>query len=151
MHEQIERDVMRTHPDMHFFSGSDGAAVTHREVHKAHPGPLMGRHLTEAKQVYGMVANLLIFDEQETDQDLGVQWGHRDLEVVGWGEAAPDCWGAWPDPIDFVSSNSLFHIFWVCIRWQQKAVHVSSQHESNGLGGFRAAQGHGLWYISQTL
>ena len=32
MHEQIERDVMRTHPDMHFFSGSDGAAVTHRKV-----------------------------------------------------------------------------------------------------------------------
>ncbi|KAK9818717.1 hypothetical protein WJX74_002076 [Apatococcus lobatus] len=31
MHEQIERDVMRTHPDMHFFSGSDGAAVTHRK------------------------------------------------------------------------------------------------------------------------
>lgn len=30
--EQIDRDVMRTHPDMHFFSGSDGAAVTHREV-----------------------------------------------------------------------------------------------------------------------
>ncbi len=32
MMEQIDRDVMRTHPDMHFFSGSDGAAVTHREV-----------------------------------------------------------------------------------------------------------------------
>lgn len=32
MHQQIERDVMRTHPDMHFFSGSDGAAVTHRKV-----------------------------------------------------------------------------------------------------------------------
>ncbi len=35
MHEQIERDVMRTHPDMHFFSGSDGAAVTHRKVRES--------------------------------------------------------------------------------------------------------------------
>lgn len=30
--EQIDRDVMRTHPDMHFFSGDDGDAVIHREV-----------------------------------------------------------------------------------------------------------------------
>ena len=36
MKEQIDRDVMRTHPDMHFFSGSDQAATQHREV-----GPLM--------------------------------------------------------------------------------------------------------------
>ncbi|KAL4440278.1 hypothetical protein ABPG75_003279 [Micractinium tetrahymenae] len=28
--EQIERDVARTHPDMHFFSGEGGAAATHR-------------------------------------------------------------------------------------------------------------------------
>lgn len=28
--EQIERDVARTHPDMHFFSGASGAAATHR-------------------------------------------------------------------------------------------------------------------------
>ena len=32
MMEQIERDVMRTHPDMHFFSGDDPTATTHREV-----------------------------------------------------------------------------------------------------------------------
>lgn len=32
MLEQIERDVMRTHPDMHFFSGDDPKAVTHRKV-----------------------------------------------------------------------------------------------------------------------
>ncbi len=32
MKEQIDRDVMRTHPDMHFFSGSDQAATQHREV-----------------------------------------------------------------------------------------------------------------------
>ena len=32
MMEQIDRDVMRTHPGLHFFSGDDGAAVTHREV-----------------------------------------------------------------------------------------------------------------------
>jgi len=32
MMEQIDRDVMRTHPDMHFFSGSDRTASTHREV-----------------------------------------------------------------------------------------------------------------------
>jgi hypothetical protein len=32
MMEQIERDVMRTHPDMHFFSGDDPSATTHREV-----------------------------------------------------------------------------------------------------------------------
>lgn len=32
--EQIDRDVMRTHPDMHFFSGADPAAVLHREVPK---------------------------------------------------------------------------------------------------------------------
>lgn len=37
MMEQIDRDVMRTHPDMHFFSGSDGSAVTHREVLAIHP------------------------------------------------------------------------------------------------------------------
>ncbi len=32
MMEQIDRDVMRTHPGLHFFSGDDGSAVTHREV-----------------------------------------------------------------------------------------------------------------------
>ena len=32
MLEQIERDVMRTHPDMHFFSGDDPVAVRHRKV-----------------------------------------------------------------------------------------------------------------------
>lgn len=32
MLEQIERDVMRTHPDMHFFSGDDPKAVMHRKV-----------------------------------------------------------------------------------------------------------------------
>ena len=32
MMEQIDRDVLRTHPDMHFFSGDDGSAVTHRAV-----------------------------------------------------------------------------------------------------------------------
>ena len=30
--EQIERDVMRTHPDMHFFSGDDPPAMLHRAV-----------------------------------------------------------------------------------------------------------------------
>ena len=30
MQEQIERDVARTHPDMHFFSGEGGAAATRR-------------------------------------------------------------------------------------------------------------------------
>lgn len=30
--EQIDRDVMRTHPDMHFFSGDDTPAMQHREV-----------------------------------------------------------------------------------------------------------------------
>lgn len=30
--EQIDRDVMRTHPDMHFFSGSSTAAEQHRKV-----------------------------------------------------------------------------------------------------------------------
>ncbi|EIE25999.1 RabGAP/TBC protein [Coccomyxa subellipsoidea C-169] len=34
MMEQIDRDVMRTHPGLHFFSGDDGAAVTHREEMK---------------------------------------------------------------------------------------------------------------------
>ena len=32
MIEQIDRDVMRTHPDMHFFSGDSKASITHREV-----------------------------------------------------------------------------------------------------------------------
>ena len=32
MMEQIDRDVMRTHPDMHFFSGDDSTVITHREV-----------------------------------------------------------------------------------------------------------------------
>ena len=32
MMEQIDRDVLRTHPGLHFFSGDDGAAVAHREV-----------------------------------------------------------------------------------------------------------------------
>ena len=32
MMEQIDRDVMRTHPDMHFFSGDDPTAVQHREA-----------------------------------------------------------------------------------------------------------------------
>ncbi|CAK0773869.1 hypothetical protein CVIRNUC_004110 [Coccomyxa viridis] len=34
MMEQIDRDVLRTHPGLHFFSGDDGAAVTHREEMK---------------------------------------------------------------------------------------------------------------------
>ncbi len=37
--EQIERDVLRTHPDMHFFSGDDGSAVTHRAVRPAAAAP----------------------------------------------------------------------------------------------------------------
>ena len=41
MMEQIDRDVMRTHPGLHFFSGDDGSAVTHREVpHLPHNTPL---------------------------------------------------------------------------------------------------------------
>ena len=32
MIEQIDRDVMRTHPDMHFFSGDSEASILHREV-----------------------------------------------------------------------------------------------------------------------
>ena len=40
MMEQIDRDVLRTHPGLHFFSGDDGSAVTHREVpHSAHHVP----------------------------------------------------------------------------------------------------------------
>jgi hypothetical protein len=41
--EQITRDVMRTHPDMHFFSGETEDAELHREVSRhatrtgAHP------------------------------------------------------------------------------------------------------------------
>lgn len=30
--EQIDRDVMRTHPDMHFFSGDGESSKQHREV-----------------------------------------------------------------------------------------------------------------------
>ena len=37
MLEQIERDVMRTHPDMHFFSGDDPIAVRHRKVRMYSP------------------------------------------------------------------------------------------------------------------
>ena len=32
MMEQIDRDVMRTHPDMHFFSGDGDVPKGHREV-----------------------------------------------------------------------------------------------------------------------
>ena len=32
--EQIDRDVKRTHPDMHFFSGDDATAVRHRQVQR---------------------------------------------------------------------------------------------------------------------
>lgn len=32
MIEQIERDVIRTHPDMQFFSGDKEEAVRHRKV-----------------------------------------------------------------------------------------------------------------------
>ena len=42
MMEQIDRDVMRTHPGLHFFSGDDGSAVTHREVrHTAQTAPFL--------------------------------------------------------------------------------------------------------------
>ena len=30
--EQIDRDVMRTHPDLNFFSGTSATAARHREV-----------------------------------------------------------------------------------------------------------------------
>ena len=33
MMEQIDRDVMRTHPDMHFFSGDGEPSKRHREVY----------------------------------------------------------------------------------------------------------------------
>ena len=36
MMEQIDRDVMRTHPDLHFFSGDDQTAITHREARTCH-------------------------------------------------------------------------------------------------------------------
>lgn len=39
--EQIDRDVMRTHPDMHFFSGASTAAATHREVRRGGRGGLV--------------------------------------------------------------------------------------------------------------
>jgi hypothetical protein len=32
---QVDRDVMRTHPDMHFFTGDSEEAELHREV-RAH-------------------------------------------------------------------------------------------------------------------
>jgi hypothetical protein len=32
--EQIDRDVMRTHPDMHFFSGGSADAEQHRREMK---------------------------------------------------------------------------------------------------------------------
>jgi hypothetical protein len=32
--EQIDRDVMRTHPDMHFFSGDSTEAEQHRREMK---------------------------------------------------------------------------------------------------------------------
>lgn len=32
MMQQIDRDVMRTHPDMHFFSGDGETSKQHREV-----------------------------------------------------------------------------------------------------------------------
>eukprot|EP00884_Botryococcus_braunii_P013068 jgi/Botrbrau1/21762/Bobra.43_1s0152.1 len=34
MLEQIDRDVLRTHPDMHFFSGEDGPPLQHRQEMK---------------------------------------------------------------------------------------------------------------------
>ena len=37
--EQIDRDVMRTHPDLHFFSGDDQTATTHREACTRHHIP----------------------------------------------------------------------------------------------------------------
>lgn len=30
--DQVDRDVKRTHPDMHFFSGDDPSAIDHRLV-----------------------------------------------------------------------------------------------------------------------
>lgn len=38
MMQQIDRDVMRTHPDMHFFSGDGETPKQHREVCKLMPG-----------------------------------------------------------------------------------------------------------------
>lgn len=35
--EQIDRDVMRTHPDMHFFSGDSEDAEQHRKVRPLAP------------------------------------------------------------------------------------------------------------------
>jgi len=32
--DQINKDIMRTHPDMHFFSGDGEAAELHRMVFK---------------------------------------------------------------------------------------------------------------------
>lgn len=34
--EQIDRDVTRTHPDMHFFSSNTAVAARHREVRGGH-------------------------------------------------------------------------------------------------------------------
>ena len=35
---QVERDVMRTHPDMHFFTGDSEEAEMHREVEEGREG-----------------------------------------------------------------------------------------------------------------
>lgn len=57
MMEQIDRDVMRTHPGLHFFSGDDGAAVTHREVSPA-PSHLADQHV-RLKSTYALSQPLL--------------------------------------------------------------------------------------------
>jgi hypothetical protein len=57
MMEQIDRDVMRTHPDMHFFSGDGEPSKRHREVctHSSHA-------------VVAQAINIATFVELLTDQ-----------------------------------------------------------------------------------
>ncbi len=40
---QVERDVMRTHPDMHFFTGDSPEAEAHREASARGVGVGVGR------------------------------------------------------------------------------------------------------------
>lgn len=58
MMEQIGRDVMRTHPDMHFFSGSDCTAETHRNVSFKVPIPQVPKHLALRAIQYRLVCEI---------------------------------------------------------------------------------------------
>ena len=58
---QVERDVMRTHPDMHFFTGDSEESELHREVRALFSSPklYLSYFITPSRTPSGVEAGIV--------------------------------------------------------------------------------------------